>query len=157
MRLLVTGDASGNPITVGYRIPLGKTGAFVYTCYRLTATLLTGSPTGNENLKVRLLTNWPNISDVAGVQGFGTLNIYDLRSDSLLTPGESAPERPIVEANDRFMLLYDPRARQADMNIAEIVWSDNQDAATYAFEGYGYYWDRSVLNAPGGPRHPGSS
>jgi hypothetical protein len=63
----------------------------------------------------------------------------------------------LVLPNDRFLLLFDPRPGAGDLVIAEIKYSDNVDAMTTIMELYGYYWDRSVLQAPGGPRHPGAS
>ncbi|MGR3295936.1 MAG: hypothetical protein ACUZ8A_06880, partial [Candidatus Bathyanammoxibius sp.] len=64
-----------------------------------------------------------------------------------------------INSIDRFLLLYDPRqpASLGNTNILELQLAVNTDLATYSFEAYGYYWDRSVMQTPGGPRHPGSS
>ncbi|KKL17299.1 hypothetical protein LCGC14_2486920, partial [marine sediment metagenome] len=59
--------------------------------------------------------------------------------------------------NDRFILIFDPRQGAGVLNMIELEMGVNVNTDTYAFEAYGYYWDRSVLNAPGGPRHPGSA
>ena len=75
----------------------------------------------------------------------------------MFTPPTFGAIRNPIGPADRFLLLFDPRQQGGDVDIVEIEFGENRDLATYSFEGYGYFWDRSVLDAPGGPRHPGSS
>lgn len=157
-RHIVTGDASGGGIKLTAQVPAARRAAFVYTCYALTYGQLTGA-LSNVEVKARLLTNWPDMDDDVGVQGFSTARVALTESD----PEFTAPlviqlaNQQLVQPNDRFVLLFDPRPNfTSAMDIVEMENGLNVDTLLYAFEGYGYYWDRSVLDAPGGPRHPGS-
>lgn len=160
VRHTVTGDASGGGIKVGYQVNLSKAGAFVYTCYSVNVAQTDAFVTGTVLAKVRLLTNWPDIDPAAGAQGYGSNQVLAWAGSANFTApfkgffGESGPA---LQPTDRFLLLYQPRKVPAGPTIVEIELAINTDGGTYVFEGYGYYWDRSVLNAPGGPRHPGSS
>jgi len=157
-RLGITGDASGGSIKMTGQAAASQRAAYIYTCYSLTYAQLTGATTATI-LKARLLTNWPDVDPGIGVQGFATLQVGTLREDANFTEpvqGMNAVDT-FLKPNDRFILLFDPRPIAAALDIVEMELSDNVNLATYSFEGYGYYWDRSVLNAPGGPRHPGSS
>jgi len=62
----------------------------------------------------------------------------------------------MVQPQDRFILLFDPRPVAGAFDIVELEISVGVLDRNYAFECWGYYWDRQVLNTPGGPRHPGS-
>ncbi len=157
-RLGVTGDASGGAIKVTAFVPRIDASAWIYTCYSLTYAQLSGTPGGSQ-VKGRLLTNWPNIDPQEGIQGYATLRIAQAVNDADFTPPIEGVggNQFLVAPNDRFILLYDPRSRSSDLDIIEMELGINVNAATYSFEGYGYFWDRSVLNAPGGLRHPGSA
>jgi len=153
----LTGDASGNPIKTTFQAPAGQAAAYIYTCYAAIFAQLTGTVTLG-NIKTRLLTNWPNVDLIAGVQAFATLLFVNLEgSIPTHTPPGAGPNDAMVRANDRFLLLFDPRPSGGAMDIVEIEFAINTNLATYSFEVYGYYWDRQILNTPGGPRHPGSS
>lgn len=160
-RVLITADASGPPIKVGFAIPQARRSSYVYTCYDIQASKLTGIVTAS-NAHARLLTNWPDATpDLPGVQGFATHRLFVLDGDAAFTApieGIGAAVTGPLLPNDRFILLFDPRPSIAgDLEIVSMEVDDNVDLETWSFEGYGYFWDRSVLNAPGGPRHPGSS
>jgi len=155
-RLGVTGDGFDG-IKVAMRASAGINAAYIYTCYSAIAVQLTGTQSV-FGIKCRLLTNWPNI-DVAvpGVQGYSTAHGGIVRQSSAFTAPVAVPELILVGPNDRFILLFDPRPQKGDLDIVEIEIGTNVNEATYSFEAYGYYWDRSVMNAPGGLRHPGAS
>lgn len=155
-RLGVTGDAT-DTIKVLFQVPADKAGAYVYTCYSLLAAQLTGVVSASQ-CKVRLLTNWPNVDPVPGVQGYSTGRFVVVSGDADNTPPNMTPtEVGMVLPNERFLLLYDPRGNAGIMTIVELEWGNQVLANTYSFEGYGYFWDRAVMQTPGGPRHPGSS
>lgn len=162
-RLGVTGDATGNSIKVGFVVPQARRAEFVYTCYSVNLTALTVSAENAQGIRVRLLTNWPNIDPLAGVQGYSTAIFGSMNTDANFTPpiggmSGTTPGHPFLGPFDRFLLLYDPRAGVAgDLTIVEIEGGFNTDGATYSFEAYGYYWDRGVMATPGGPRHPGAN
>jgi len=157
-RLGITGDASAGTIKVGFVVPVALAGAYVYTIYGLTATQLTGVLNAGALVKSRVLTNWPDIDPLAGIQGFGTVRITTIGGSSNFTPPTRGPlNESLVDPLDRFLLLLDPRNRSTTLTLAEVEWFENVDLATYSFEVYGYFWDRSVADAPGGLRHPGSS
>ena len=124
---------------------------------------LTVNSENGQGIRVRLLTNWPNVDPLEGVQGYSTAVFGSMNTDANFTSPISGmsgttPGHPFLMPNDRFLLLYDPRPGVAgDLTIVEIEGAFNTDTATYAFEAYGYYWDRGVMNTPGGLRHPGSN
>lgn len=155
-RIGVTGDASAGAIKVTFAVPESLRGAHVYTCYDVTFTQLTGA-VGTAGIKTRLLTNFPDIDIVAGFQGFGSVYLNSITTDADFTAPLSGPiDVPgIIHPNQRFILLLTRQGTGLD--LVEMEFGANIDLATFSFEGYGYYWDRSVLDAPGGPRHPGSS
>ncbi len=155
-RLGVTGDATANAIKVGFIVPADRKAAYVYTCYSVNYSKLAGT-VGVTAVKVRLLTNWPNVDPIPGVQAYGTHVSAIATGSAEFTSPLIGLDRPIIGPADRFLLLYDPRAIAGDMTIVEIEENDNTDGDTYSFEAYGYFWDRAVMDAPGGPRHPGSN
>lgn len=152
----ITGDASGGTVKVTARASEDQNAAYLYTCYSVNIAQLTGADAA-ANIKCRLLTNWPNIDPQVGVQGYSTLRLTVWISDDAMTAPIGGPSENILSPLDRFLLLFDPRPSAGVLNLVELELDRNVLAETYAFEGYGYYWDRSVLNAPGGPRHPGAS
>jgi len=156
-RQAVTGDATGGSVKVTAQAPAGLAAAYLYTAYSLNIAQLSGTIAVTQ-AKSRLLTNWPNIDTLAGVQGYSTLliNIHD-GATAFTPPQAGALPGPLMREVDRFLLLFDPRPSAGVLNLIELELATNTDAATYSFEGYGYFWDRSVLQAPGGPRHPGSA
>jgi len=155
-RQAVTGDGTGGAIQSTFFVAAALRSAYVYTCYSLTAgSETTGLPAAT--VKARLLTNWPNVDPQAGVQAYGSVRMEPiLGSDNWRAPRFTIGENLITNPQ-RFILLYDPRISGTNMNIIELDWSVNTDLAVYIFECYGYFWDRSVMQAPGGPRHPGSA
>lgn len=158
-RVGITGDASGGEIKVGVVAAAAQRAAYIYTCYGAGINQLTGVITA-VSIMCRLLTNWPNVDPIAGVQGYAQNNRGVLGGVSAFTAplATNGSNTPFVLPHHRFMLLFDPRPQgNEDLTIVELKLGNNTDLATYSFEAYGYYWDRSVLNAPGGPRHPGSS
>jgi len=157
-RTSVSGDASAGTINLVARVEAGQAPAYVYTVYGLTVTQLTGAITA-ELVKIRLLTNWPNVDRQAGVQGYGSVRMVTISGSS----GHTDELTGWLEAGvgvdplQRFILLYDPRGSDTVLDLIAFQLPTNVNPSTFSFEGYGYYWDRSVLQAPGGPRHPGSS
>jgi len=157
-RVGITGDATGGSIKAIAQVPRVEASAYIYTCYSLNYSQLTGTIVA-VSIKARLLTNWPNVDPVAGIQGYATARIAAVGNDADFTPPIQAilADQDLVGPHGRFILLFDPRNRTEDLPLVEMELGVNTNLATYSFEGYGYFWDRSVLNAPGGPRHPGSS
>lgn len=158
-RTLVTGNGTGGSTKIAIGVPADRRAAFVYTVYSVNAAKLTGAAS-TETAKTRLLTNYPNIDPLPGVQGYSSAFFTSWTQPVDMTPpvGGFASVFPLGPF-DRFILCFDPRQEQTlgRMEVIEIEINDNVDLETWSFEAYGYYWDRSVMNAPGGPRHPGSS
>jgi len=156
-RLGVTGDASAGEIKVGITVPQAERAAYIYTCYSAQISVLIAASSAELFAMCRLLTNWPDVDPGVGVQGYGS----NVGARLPIITGGTAPEgstiNHLVEGHDRFILLFDPRpSAVGDMTIVELKLAVQILSDTYSFEAYGYYWDRSVLDAPGGPRHPGS-
>lgn len=157
-RLLVTGDASGGGVKVLVRARAALGAAYVYTCYDVNVSIVTQAVTGTSNLtKVRLLTSWPDIDPTAGVQAYSSNKFFRVDSSSGQSAPVGGPINPTIDPQQRFLLLFDPRPQTDALVILELEYGDNDLNDVYSFEAYGYFWDRSVLNAPGGPRHPGAS
>ena len=154
----VTGDASGGSVKVIIRVPAGLGAAYVYTCYSAHISKITGA-IELTTARLRLLTNWPNVDRQAGVQAYATHHVVTLTGATVATSPVVGPfnDGVLVTSNDRFLLLFDPRPTVGAIDIVEFELGINTLAETYSFEAYGYYWDRSILQAPGGPRHPGSN
>jgi len=156
----VTGDASGGGVKVNCEVPAARRSAYVYTCYSLNWAQLTGTR-DSQTVRSRLLTNYPNIDPIPQVQGYATnTGSLTIGSANYTAPIQGVQaHQPLIQDVDRFVLLWDPRQQSTLGNLAivEIEQSVNTDLATFSFEGYGYFWDRSVMQAPGGLRHPGSS
>jgi len=156
-RVGVTGDASGGSVKVGCLEAADRKSAYVYTCYSAIAVGLVGAFT-DDAVKCRLLTNWPDVDPIAGQQGYATAISQLLNFNSNFTPPVYVPNiQPLVSPNERFILLFDPRPTSALSTLVEMEIAQNLNGGTYSFEAYGYYWDRSVMDTPGGPRHPGSN
>ena len=157
-RVAVSGDGSLGEIKGQVLTPAEQGAAYVYTCYDAIIVQLTGSINVQPTM-VRLLTNWPNIDPQLGVQAYSTTVSGVMRGDTeFVTAPLAGPsgENPLVLPNHRFIPLYDPRPTAGQLSIVEFKWV-NQITTTYSAECWGYFWDRSVMQAPGGPRHPGSN
>jgi len=157
-RLPVTGDASAGEIKVNIVAAQAERAAYIYTCYSAVMAVLL-SPGGVQLGAVcRLLTNWPDIDPIAGVQGYGSAILRTIAISTAMTAPLGAPAEPLINPADRFLLLFDPRPQPStDLAIVELKLANQVNNDLYSFEAYGYYWDRSVLDAPGGLRHPGAS
>ena len=156
-RAALTGDATGGSVKMTAQVPALKRSAYVYTCYSVTIARTVGSNVTTQG-KLRLLTNWPNVDSQAGVQAYGSLQMGTIAGAPNFTAPNTGPfDQQMMEPNQRFLLLFDPRATGGAMSILELEIDDNTDLDQWSFEGYGYFWDRAVMQAPGGPRHPGAS
>jgi len=154
-RSIVLADATAGPLKVGFQPGADRAGAFLYTCYSAQISSLTI----NESAvgKCRLLTNWPDVDVGPGVQGFSTTKIVTIDGSAAFSAPFDGPfDSPMVEPADRYILLFDPRPVAGAFTIVELERDRAVDTRLYSFECWGYYWDRSVMSAPGGPRHPGS-
>lgn len=157
-RHAVTGDASVGTIKVNAQVPAERAGSRIYTCYYaqvagVSGTLITAA------IKHRLLSNLPDADILPGVRGFATLTVQNndgqqWNVSSGLSAPIAGPFHPQVTPLERFILLFGNPGQDTD--IAQLEISDNVNLAGYIFEWYGYFWDREVLYAAGGPRHPGS-
>ncbi len=160
-RHLITGDATGGSLKTIAQVAADQKAAYVFTCYAVTFAQIDGDfVPGSAILKARLLSNWPNLDPQAGVQGFATMRAGTTHGAVTFTApiGGTFAQEEYVTPNERFLLLFDPRPQgTAALALVEQEVSINTLNTAWAFEGWGYYWDRSVLQAPGGPRHPGSS
>jgi len=159
-RLIVAGDATGGRISVVIQIPQARRRSRVYTCYHAMTVQTSGASLSGTFVNLRLLTNWPDVDPVQdGVQGFATYREVPLGTDGTFNFPVAGPTAPLIDPQDRFILLFDPGVVSAGtaMDIVAIQRNANLNNANFSFEAYGYYWDRSILDTPGGPRHPGSA
>jgi hypothetical protein len=155
----VTSDASAGEIKVQVNTPAGLAAAYLYTCYDATITEDSGSLNGGA-VMIRLLTNWPNVDPQAGVQAYSSNRVGLFRGSGNFSTAPIGAINALdtwVTPNMRFMLLFDPRPAAGAITIMEMKIENLNIGTVHSFEAWGYFWDRSVLQAPGGPRHPGSS
>jgi len=157
----VTGDASGGVIRAFILVPASKRRGRIYTCYNASTTCSQETvPETSTAIRSRLLTNWPDVDVVqVGAQGFAGWIRSAVVDDGVGNAPVTGPSTPLIFPNDRFILLFDPGVVAAGlaMVIIEMERNANVDSNIYDFQAYGYYWDRQILDTPGGPRHPGSS
>jgi len=154
-RQILTADVTAGPLKVEFQPGADRAGAFLYTCYSAQIAGLTANEAAVG--KCRLLTNWPDVGAPIGVQGYGSLQIVNINGASTFTAPFSGPfELAFVQAQDRYILLFDPRPVAGAFTIVELELDRAVDTRLYSFECWGYYWDRQVMQTPGGPRHPGS-
>ncbi len=156
-RASVTGDASGGGVKVTAQVPAARNSSYIYTCYAAFSVPTTQATIAGSSSKMRLLTNWPNIDPTAGIQGYGHVREATVAMNSGLSTPSGGPSTDLVGPNARFILLFDPRSSGGILSLVEVEIAQNVLNDVYAFEGYGYFWDRSVLDAPGGLRHPGAA
>lgn len=155
-RISVTEDATGGDVKVQFQVPQERRAAHVYTVYAAQVSQTSGTFQAG-NVSARILGNWPNVDPQAGTQGFSTL-IGRSMTDIGTTAPFACPDDPLIDPLGRFILLYDPRPGIASpMDILELKLQVNTNTLVYSFEAWGFFWDRAVMDAPGGPRHPGSS
>lgn len=130
----------------------------VLTIYSAMITNIAGTLT-SQTAKSRILTNWPNIDPQAGIQAYSTFRTIALAGDSQLTVPQLGPEQfPLIDPVERFIPIFDPRPGTSNMDILQLEIANNIGVGTdWSFEAWGYWWDRSVMQAPGGLRHPGSN
>lgn len=155
-RLGVTGDATGGSTKVNFLATAAQTGGRVYVCEAFDIASIQGLA-GNAGGKWRLLTNFPPADRNGGLAGnsFGRTFTFDFN------PGFTEPEglidgqwggSPLVINR---VLLFGPRQPgQTQVSILELEIDQNVDLSTWSFEAWGYYWDREVVQVPGGPRLP---
>jgi len=154
----IVGDGGDDFVKTDFVVAADKKAAYVYACYSANASALAVVATIAFTSRIRLLTNWPNITLEAGVQGYGNNQGVDMITTTQSSQPQSSIRQPMIGPADRFILLYDPRSQgTSGITIVSLEINGNTLNDTYIFEVYGYYWDRSVLQAPGGPRHPGAS
>lgn len=152
----MTGDATGDDIVLLVNVPLLKRKAFLYTVNSAMIGQIVGTGVVG-NVSARIISNFPNIDLDAGVVGFSKVIGRSMTDLGTAAPF-FAPDDPLIEPNDRFIVCYDPSPVNPNpMTILELKFQVNTDARVWVGEAYGYYWDRSVMNAPGGPRFPGQS
>jgi len=157
-RAAVTGDATGGQTEFTYNVPANKAGRFIYACYGATFVQTTNLiALASQTVMLRLLTNWPNIDPQPGVQGFSTSIARTMQSDADLGAPNAAPDDQLLGPLDRFILLFAPASFGVSVDIMSIRLAENLSTEIFVSEAYGYYWDREVMNQPGGPRHPGAN
>ena len=158
-RASLTGDGGDDFVKVDIQVPGAQRAAYIYTCYSANASVITTALAAVAlTSRCRLLTNWPNVDPTAGVQSYATNKGVETISTTQSSQPQSSIRGDLISPNDRFLLLFDPRQGvKTDMTIVSLEMNVNTLAETYTFEAIGYFWDRSVLNAPGGLRHPGAS
>lgn len=152
----ITGDVSTGTVRTIFQVAAAERAAYVYTCYSAQISKLDGTVERNP-MRIRLLTNWPNVDPQPGVQAYSSQNMVLGDGSASLFEPIAGPLGILLGPNDRFLLLYDPRPTDGNMSIVELEYESNENLEVYSFEVYGYYWDRAVMDTPGGLRHPGTN
>lgn len=152
-RGLGTGDAGGGVVLGQFIVPGDRRAAHVYACYGVSVVQLVIAAVEASSMSVRLLTNWP-VTETSGITGFSLTNSRVADNDGIFPASAFGP---LIDGPMRFILLFDPRPDPTSSIVLVEAWpNDNSLDEDYVFEAYGYYWDRNIMDVPGGPRHPGS-
>lgn len=155
-RVALAGDATGGSAKCSVQIAEDRRHAYVWKIYDMVIAQIVGTPVV-KTAKLRILTNWPNIDTQPGIQAYGAVWFPTLGAEpSFTVPNAGIESNRPLPLQSKDLLIYDPSTQTGDMGIAELE-VDNTDGFTYVFEGYGYYYDRSVMSTPGGPRNPGTA
>jgi len=156
----INGDVTGGFLRVIFQVDPDDgwvSGIFAHYSVSVIQTigaLLTGA---GSAVIFRINTNWPNILQDPGIIPYNFTRSFQLTGAAGLSP-IAATEQPMVTSQERFLLSWDPRHITPQNLLLDQIEILNPGAGiSINFTAYGYFWDRSVLDAPGGPRHPGSS
>lgn len=151
-------DATGGEIIVTVVTELARAAAYVYTLLDAFMVQNTGILNSDRNM-IEINTNWPNIQQAGGVQPYTPSRFGLWQGGSFATPPNFGvgTEHLWVTPNQRFLPIWDPRGLTSTLSILTFKLTNDPDAATFTCQAYGYFWDRSVMGAPGGLRHPGAS
>lgn len=148
----IAGDGGGGATVAQFQVPASRRAGHVYACYGLSVVGQAAPTVEADSFSARLLTNWPP-SDSPGISGASFTRTVLAVNDGIF--GGSGVGN-LLQSTDRFILLFDPRPDPTTSIVIAEAWANiNVLNETHTFEIYGYYWDRIVQDAPGGPRHPG--
>ena len=153
---VVTGDVSGAPITLFIQASSEIRAAYVYNIVSCGFQKVAGTA-GAFSIRRRIITHWPDINLDPGIVAFEDIIVGITRGVDGIGDPETAGDRPWIVSPEDKMLIFDPRSSPNNMTIVEFAINDNENTITYRAQAYGYFWDRSVMETPGGPRFPGSS
>lgn len=159
IRHTVVGDASAGSIKIGFEVSGVQSSGRIYNCISLTIADVSGGAANGLDLKLRLLTNFPPGDPTGGTGGYGLTRIGSAAfrvNTGFTAPFGAGNNNILIGAHEDKILLFGPQPSQSEVNITEMELPENVLNNEYSFEGYGYFWDRAVLQAPGGPRFPGS-
>lgn len=156
-RARATGDASGGVVEGEVIVPAARRRGRIYTCYSVSSTRESGPADTGTVMKVRLITGWPDAdTSLNGIQPYETFRTVPITSETVGAPNHG-PTLNALSPLDRFLLLFDFTASQTgNLVIVQLQRDVNTNTVVYLFQAYGYFWDRSILETPGGPRHPGT-
>jgi len=158
-----TGDASAGHIRFIFRVQAARRAQYVFAAYNVSLQIPAGLAATTATW-LMLRTNWPNIASATG-QAFTpyehlrlgtTPEIGSVAGDADFQESPFGINGQLLHPNDRFLLLSDPRRGGTAMEILELQVGTNENTVLYIASAWGYFWDRAVYQAPGGPRHPGS-
>lgn len=153
---VATGDASGGLIDIFIQANASIRAAYVYNIISANVQKVDGASINEKAYLRRIITHWPDISVTAGVQSYEDVQAGAFIHVLGLDP-ENVPATPLIQSpQDRFM-IFDPRPIGAAMTLVELRIFDNELNQIYRGSATGYFWDRAVMETPGGPRFPGSS
>ena len=155
-RSAIIGDGSGGTIKWFVQVPATKSGKYIYTVQSLNFTHDVGTIL-NKNVKIRMLTSWPNIDPQAGVQAYSMMKRRLMQGDITWSAPIETVQEDILGPLDRMVLLFDPRTANNAITLFEAEVTNTGIGEDYSFEGYGYFWDRTAMQAPGGIRFPGTT
>lgn len=150
-RHLITGDASGGTIKVSIAA------AQTYHIYALTAFTLSVQTLAADSIgKLRLLTNYPPALPDGGLSAFAWNRVFIISNTSMTAPGDSMgiSQGAIGLETGKVLMFGGDFQTVVPQNIIELEIEDNILNQSYFFEVYGYFWDRSSILVPGGPRLP---
>lgn len=154
----LTADGTGGEHLITVVTELDRAAAYVYTVLDAHIDQNSGVANGDATM-FRIHTNWPNIQVAGNVVAY-TPARFSLFLGAGFTTSPThgiVADHQLVTPNQRFLPIWDPRGLTSVLTILTFKMTNTPDLATFTVAAYGYFWDRSVMSAPGGLRHPGSS
>ncbi len=146
-------SGSGGSTRITFRV--GTTDSNLSSVFAISGlSVLQESGTPRSDLvKFRMFTNWPSVDFQAAITPFNSAHAAVFVGSTLFTGGVAvAPFNDTVPAI-RGLLSWDPRGLSQPLLLCEFEMA-NISGTTVLVSVQGYFWDRAVLNTPGGPRFP---
>lgn len=143
------GDASGGSATCNLAIPFSRSEDRVFMLKALKMRATTDPGQGHIICNLQ----WPFLQ----VQGAGPVvlvHAFDFNVEATLGTFNSGDAGIETWPEWCRSLIFQTNLGSAVYWPVQAVWGTNTNATTYLIDCWGYWWDKTVIGLPGGPRIP---